>query len=408
MATATLTGDASLLAATLLSVDTISAAGSTRLDAGGGLAAGRIDSGGRLEIEAGAGIALDEATTRSGDLTLLARTGSIRAGLLSAAEAVSIHSTDDVTLGDLRSGATASLVADTGALAIASLSAATDATLQGRSIVFTRIEAGGSATLLAQADIAGSRISAADALTLQAGRSGRGSIAIAIGAARNVAASTLGDISLGRFGAGDGIVILGRRITADIVQLPGEAGTPLALDIGGLDRRTAEEVALSIEADRIRIGRFDAVDGRIAATASRLEIARAFVPGALELRVPAMSVLASNRSIVPVGGYDVQLYPNHREFSLVIDGRRLTSSAFVTAADTDVVDVPAGSGPVSQELARLGAVFPTGLSFADIMRGFVLGSDGRWRSKDDPETTASIAGLGGRPPVNLDGIGEQP
>lgn len=64
-------------------------------------------------------------------------------------------------------------------------------------------------------------------------------------------------------------------------------------------------------------------------------------------------------------------------------------SAFIIGFDSDVVDAPS-SISLGRDLARLGVVTPSGPSFGEIARGFVLGADGRWRSTtSDPETTAS-------------------
>ena len=96
---------------------------------------------------------------------------------------------------------------------------------------------------------------------LQAGRSGGGSITLGTGAARGSTFRAPDDIRLGRFGAGDSIVIRGTRIAADIVQLPGGAELPLRLDLAGLRERSAQGVDLRVDVGRFQAGRLEVVDG---------------------------------------------------------------------------------------------------------------------------------------------------
>jgi hypothetical protein len=166
---------------------------------------------------------------------------------------------------------------------------------------------------------------------------------------------------------------------------------------------------LSVEAAALRVGRLALRDGRLATTAGDLGILRATIPGALTLTTPAMSVLANNRSLAPVTGYDVQLYPKDRPFFLNVNGSRLSTDAFIIQADSDVAQLSSSFGSsMARDLARLGTLFPSAPAFGETARRFVLGEDGRWRGvSGDPETTASIGGTSG-PRVNLGGAEGQP
>ncbi len=400
-------GSAALQAGAGLSASRLAAGGGMRLAAGGSIEVGAALAGGDLELSAAERIVIAHGSARSGEVMLSSVQGSIHADAIEAAGAVTAAGPGELSFGWVRSGADIALTSTAGLIRIGTLTSGRDVGLQARSIGFDLVDAGRSARLTADENIAGASVVATDALAVQAGRSGRGSLEIGTGAARNAAFGSADEIRLGRFGAGDSIVILGTRIAADIVQLPTGAGLPLVLDVAGLRERTAQSVDLRIEAQQFEIGRFEAIDGLLSTTSNDFGIAAAFVPGALQVRSPSMAILANNRSPAPVTGYDAQLYQRDRVFSLAVNGKRLTTSAFVVGFDTDVVDVPNGLS-FSRDLARLGVLLPTGPSFGEIARGFVLGPDGRWRSMaGDPDTTAST-GARSKALVNLDGFEGQP
>ncbi|HEV7328999.1 MAG TPA: leukotoxin LktA family filamentous adhesin [Bosea sp. (in: a-proteobacteria)] len=402
-------GAATLQGATDLSITRLASGASAQLAAGGRVALGSVGAAHDLSVTAGGRIALGDAQARSGAISLVSRNGTIQADALAAAGSITGSAAGDLSFGMARSGADIQLTSSAGLIRGGTLTGGRDIGLQARGIVFDLVDAGHSASLIAQADITGSHIIASDALTLLAGRSGQGSIAIDIGAARSTNANAADAVRFGRFGAGDSITILGTRIAADIVQLPGGAGLPLMLDIGGSRERTAQSVDLRIDTERFQIGRFESVDGVLTTTSNEFSIAEAFVPGALRVTTPIMTILANNRSLAPVPGYDVQLYARDRGFSLTVNGKRLATNAFIIGVDTDVVDAPEGMH-IGRDLARLGALLSNGASFGSIARGFVLGTDGRWRSTSETDEPATTAGIGVRPKplVNLAGFEEQP
>ncbi|HEY5796434.1 MAG TPA: leukotoxin LktA family filamentous adhesin [Bosea sp. (in: a-proteobacteria)] len=402
-------GNATLQAAADLSVVKLASGGSARLAAGGTIAAGSLAAQQNLDLSAGAGIALVSGRARSGAITIASQGGAVRGEVIEAAGVVTLRSQGDLAFDTVKGGTDVALHASAGTLRIGTLTSGRDADLQARGIAFDLVDAGRSATIAADGDIVGARIVATDLLTLQAGRSGQGSITIDIGAARQAAVKAPDEVRLGRFGAGDSIVILGTRIAADILQLPAGAGLPLALDIGGFRERAASEVDLDIDAQRFRIGSFASINGLLSTSARDFAIAEAFVPGALRLTTPTMTILADNRSLVPVGGYDVQLYAKSRPFWLDVQGKRLTTNAFIVGVDSDVVDVPPSSGgSLTRDMARLGVVLPTGPSFGEIARRFVLGADGRWRSASETRATSFATDVPTERLVNLDGFEEQP
>jgi hypothetical protein len=400
-------GDASVSAHAGLSVPQLAVGGTARLAVDGSVALGNLSAGAGLQLSAGGGIVINNGSSRSGAVTIHSRSGSIQIDALDSAGAVTVGAWGDLSFGRMRGAADMALLSRTGLIQLGSLVGGRDLSLQARTVNFDLIDAGRSATLSAEGDIVGTRVVATETLVLQAGRSGQGSIVIGAGAARNATVSAPDEVRIGQFGAGESIVILGTRIASDIVQLPSGAGLPLRLDIAGFRERTAQSVDLRIDAEQFRMGRFESVDGLLTTTSNDFAIAEAFVPGALRVRTPIMSIFANNRSIAPVTGYDVQLYPRNRGFSLVVNGKRLKTSALIVKLDTEVVDAP-GATSLASDLARLGAVFPTGLSFGEIARSFVLGADGRWRrASDEPETTAST-GAPSKPLVNLGDFEEQP
>ncbi len=446
LTTLTAGGDAGLEAATSVGVTTLTSSGATRIS-GDSIALKTLTAGRDITLNSRGATVLGSALTRSGGIAIVSEFGAIRADGIDGSGAVMVQAAGEVGLSTVRSGARADLSSLFATLTVDNLTTTGDASLSSRdalvlnqagvgrdltlrsaqdiridtaktgrdidasarTIRFTLIDAGRKAGLSADGDITGARIIAGDALTAQAGRSGLGSIGIDLGAARTASFTVPDDIRLGRFGAGDSITILGTTIAANIVQLPSGAGLPLQLDFSSSRERTAKSVTASIDAPSFRIGRFETIDGNVTTTSNLFRIAEAFVPGALTLKTPIMTVFANNRSIAPVTGYDVQLYQKDRAFFVGVDGARLTTDAFIVGFDADIADIPpSAGGSLVRDMARLGIVLPTGLSFSDIARGFVLGSDGRWRSAD-PETTASIGGRGSAEPlVNLDGAEGRP
>jgi hypothetical protein len=315
---------------------------------------------------------------------------------LTAAEALRFES--------LTAGRSLQLNSTRAGVTITTAQAGENIAIAGQAIRFGALDAGRSASLASAGDIDGDSIVATDALMARAGLGGSGSIQLGVGAARNAEFSAPDEVRLGRFGAGDSITILGTDIVSSIVQLPGGSGAPLVLDIAGLRERTARSAALTIDALRFRANRIDVTDAAITTSASRFDLAANFVPGALRLTTPGMTVLANNRSIAPVRGFDVQLYQKDRTFFISVNGNQLSSNAYVVRFDSTIANVDTADGvSLVRDMARLSVVAPSGPSFGEIARGFVLGADGRWRSAD-PETTASL-GEGSGPRVNLGQFG---
>lgn len=407
-------------------------------------AAGAVDvptllAGTGATVQAGGAARLTTAEARSGALSISA--GSIEATGLIAGDALSLNASGEITFGSARAGTDLSIRSTTGALLADILESGGSARIAATTVTLNRLQSAGlaeiqavralnvseitaggdlnlasaqagitfgtlssegSATLSAAGSIDGERLLAIDALTLQAGRSGAGSIAIDRGAAMSASISAPDDVRLGSFGAGNSITILGTRIAADIVQLPGAGGVPLALDIGGLRAALADTVDLSIDAQSVRIGSFSALDSRLATTANDFRVAKADVAGAMTLQTPIMTVFANNRSLAPVTGYDVQLYPKNRPFYLTLNGAKLTTDAFIMNFDSDVVDIPPSLGSLTRDMARLGNLVSSGPSFSETARSFVFSGNGAWRGGFvDPITTASIGGQW-KPLVNLD------
>jgi hypothetical protein len=395
-------------AGSTLDVTTLTAGGNAELRSGTTMTLRTARIGRDATLVAGDTLTVREIATTTGDLSLTT-SGALVGGTLTSGGWTRL-SASSLAVTRLTSRRAAE-IATLGTLDLAEASVGGDVTLTSTAanLDLGTVLSDGSATLRAAGSIRAARIAAADVLALQAGLSGTGSIAIERGAALTTTASAADEVRLGRFGAGASITILGTRISADIVQLPSGGSLPLALDIGGVRETVAETAELSVEAAALRVGRLALRDGRLATTAGDLGILRATIPGALTLTTPAMSVLANNRSLAPVTGYDVQLYPKDRPFFLNVNGSRLSTDAFIIQADSDVAQLSSSFGSsMARDLARLGTLFPSAPSFGETARRFVLGEDGRWRGvSGDPETTASIGGTSG-PRVNLGGAEGQP
>jgi hypothetical protein len=411
---------------------------SASFDAAGTLALGSVKAGagGIAAISRSAGIVAGDLL--SGGNAMLAGAGSVSVGNLSAHDAMATASTGSLAIAALdatgsvrlRSGsalsvdhlvsAAASDIEARDRVTIGSLLAGGDIRLAstGSNLAVSTAQAGASAWLTAAADIEGGTITARDGMTLLAGRSGQGSISLDSGAARRLVGVAPDQIRLGRFSAGESIVVMGTRIAADIVQSSG-SGRPLALEIGGFRSRSAERVELSVETKSFRASRLDAIDARLSTTANRLSIAEAFIPGALALMTPHMRVLADNRSLTLDYAYDVQLFSRSRPFSLDLDHNKLTTSAYILRFDSDVAQIPpAASGSLTRDMARLGAWLtsaadaPGGLPTGTKWGWFGLWSGagaGDWNSGGFARPHSFVfAAEPGRPPVNLEETEDRP
>ncbi|MBX9907588.1 MAG: leukotoxin LktA family filamentous adhesin [Beijerinckiaceae bacterium] len=436
-------------AAGLLTVTSLRSGGATTLS-GGAMSIGALVAGDTATLRGVGTVSLGSVSTLIGDIAVASTAGLVDATSLDAAGALALQAAATVQVGTARSGGAAEFVSTGGDVTVARLSAGrdgrvlangavrlenggsggsltlasanslvsigaasagSDISVTAQRIVFGALDAGRDAGLASAGAINGDSIVATQTLTALAGASGGGSIRIAVGAARNSAFTAPDDVRLGRYGAGDSIVILGNTIVSNIVQLAGASGGPLDLTIAGSRGRTAEQVTLSVDAASFRTTRFETVDGALATTSRRFDLLQAFVPGALRLDAPGLRVFANNRSPAPLTGFDVQLYQRDRPFFVSLNGGSLSTNAMIIRFDSDQISIPGGNGgepevSMARDMPRLGASMLTGPSFGETARSFVLDETGRWRS-NDPETTASIGG-GVATRVNLAGGGEQP
>ena len=442
-------GTIGLDAAGLLAADTLHA-GRTATLSGNALSIGELIASDTATLRGAGAVSLGSVSTLLGDIVITSTAGGINAASLDAAGALSLQAASaiqigtarahgaaaltstasDVTVSRLVAGGDGRLAADgavrltdgsTGralnlasARSLVSVDAATaggDIDVEAQRIVFGRLDAGRDARLSSAGSIDGESIVATDTLTALAGTSGAGSVAIAVGAARNGVFSAPDDVRLGRYGAGDSIVILGNTIASDIVQLAGGSGKPLELTIAGSRQQTAERVTLSVDAEQFRTTRFETVDGTLTTTSRQFELREAFVPGALRLDAAGLGILANNRSPAPLNGIGVQLYQRNKPFFITLNGSVLKTDALIIRFDSGQVSTRSGNGrepevSMARDIPRLGASMQTGPSFGEVARSFVLDETGRWRSAA-PKATPSLDGeISTR--VNLIGGGEQP
>ena len=432
-------GAAAIETAGQIAIETLTSGGIARLSAGAGGIALTALTGAAASLDAIGSIGLGMATTRSGDFTAASASAGLRIGRLDAAGAIRLQAQGGISVDEARSDAEAALTSvaagiDLGRLATgrdATLTAAAglrwvdvaaggsfsaiatggaadggrvkagrDVRLDAQVIRFGSIDAGRSGSLVSTGTIDGDTIVATDTLVLQAGRSGAGSISLGAAAARIGDLQSPDDIRIGRFGAGERLSLAGTAIASRIAQLQAGSREPLVLTIVGSRESAAKTVDLSIDAAQFTASRFEAVDAVVQTTAERFRILEAVVPGALRVTTPVMSIVANNRSLALMRGVDVQLYQKGRPFFLSVDQAAVATNAMVVRFDGDVASIESTDGiSVVRDVMRLGTTFPTGPGFGEIARSFVLGADGRWRSRD-PETTATI-GTTGRPRVNL-------
>jgi hypothetical protein len=436
-------------AAGLLTITSMRSGGAATLS-GGAVSAGELIAGDMATLRGVGAVSLGSVSTLLGDIAIASIAGRIDATSLESAGALALQAAATVQVGTARSAGAADFISTAGEVAVARLTAGgdgrlvadgavrlgdgdsggsltlasanslvsigtaragSDISVTAQNIVFGTLDAGRDARLASAGAIDGDSIVATQTLTALAGMSGGGSIRIAVGAARDSAFTAPDEVRLGRYGAGDSIVILGNTIVSNIVQLAGASGRPLDLTIAGSRGRTAEQVTLSVDAASFRTTRFETVDGALTTTSRRFDLLEAFVPGALRLDAPGLRIFANNRSPAPLTGFDVQLYQRDRPFFVSLNGGSLTTNAMIIRFDSDQISIPGDNSgepgvSMARDMPRLGASMLTGPSFGETARGFVLDETGRWRSTD-PETTASVGG-GVATRVNLAGGGEQP
>lgn len=402
-----------------ITAGTIDAVGAATLRAAGSISVSASLTAGGAEVTTTAGT-LDLASVTVGGTLGLRASGAIHLGTARAAGDLSIRSAaDTISVTALTSAGNVDAEA-AGAVTIGTLLAGGDIRLLSNQagVVASSIDAGGSAVLMAAGDIEGRTITARDTLAFLAGRSGQGSIRVVDGASRRLVAGAPDTVRLGRFSAGESIVITGTQIAADIVHLPG-GGLPLALDITGFRDRSADRVDLNVQASEILASRIAAADGTLTTTAGKLGIAEAFIPGAFVVETPAMTVLTNNRTLAPDFAYDVQLYARGRPFHLDLNGAKLMTNAYIIRFDADAVDIPPSAGTsLTRDLPRLGAllndaageVAGSGFSFGTggNWRSFWAGTGG-WRGVPSGQPLDFVASMKpGQPPVNLDETEDRP
>ncbi|WP_293798055.1 leukotoxin LktA family filamentous adhesin [uncultured Bosea sp.] len=394
-------GAATLTAAGPVSVTTsLTAGGAAEIaTTAGSLDIASLTAGGRLGLRAPGAVLVGTAHA-GGDLFIRSAAGIISAAVLTSDGNADAEAAGDVTIGTLLAGRDIRLLSSQAG------------------VVASTINSGGSAVIMAAGDIDGGTITARDTLAFLAGRSGQGSIRIQNGASRRLVAGAPDAVRLGRFSAGESIVITGTQIVADIVHLPG-GDLPLALDITGFRERSADRVDLNVQASDILASRIAATDGTLTTTAGKVGIAEAFIPGAFAVKTPSMTVLTNNRSLAPDYAYDVQLYARGRPFYLDLDGSKLLTNAYIIRFDSDVVDIPpSAGGSLTRDLPRLGAllndtageVAGSGFSFGagGNWRSFWAGA-GNWRGVPSGQPLEFVASAKpGQPPVNLDETEDRP
>jgi len=403
-----------------ITAGTIDAVGAATLRAAGPISvSANLTAGGAAEVTTTAGT-LDLASVTVGGTLGLRASGAIHLGTARAAGDLSIRSAaDTISVTALTSAGNVDAEA-AGAVTIGTLLAGGDIRLLSNQagLVASTVDSGGSAVLMAASDIDGGTITACDTLAFLAGRSGQGSIRVVDSASRRLVAGAPDTVRLGRFSAGESIVITGTQIAADIVHLPG-GGLPLALDITGFRDRSADRVDLNVQASEILASRIAAADGALTTTAGKIGIAEAFIPGAFVIETPSMTVLTNNRTLAPDFAYDVQLYARGRPFYLDLNGAKLMTNAYIIRFDADAVDIPPSAGTsLTRDLPRLGALLND--AAGDVAgSGFSFGTGGNWRSfwagtggwRGVPlgQPLDFVASMKpGQPPVNLDETEDRP
>ncbi|MDU0343597.1 beta strand repeat-containing protein, partial [Bosea rubneri] len=382
-----------------------------------GIVAGDLRSGGTATLASFGAVSVERLSAQ--DTKATASTGSLAIAALNATGSVLLRAGASLSVGRLASTGTADVQA-LNRITIGTLLAGGDIRLTstGGELAVSTARSSASAMLTAATDIEVGTITARDALTLLAGRSGHGSISLDHGAAQRLAGAAPDQLRLGRFSAGESIVVMGTRIVADIVQGAG-SGLPLALDVSGFRGRSAERVDLAVEAGSFRASRFDAIDARLTTTADRLRIEEAFITGTLALATPHMKVLADNRTLTPDFGYDVQLFSRSRPFYLDLDHNRLTTNAYILRFDSDVAQIPPSvGGSLTRDMARLGAWLTSSADVPDDLpaglkggwRGFWNGAGaGEWSNGPFGRPRGFVFPADpGRPPVNLDETEDRP
>ncbi len=209
--------------------------------------------------------------------------------------------------------------------------------LEGRTVRFTAITAGGDATVIAQRDVSPGTIVAGGTATIRAGTDGNGTtgnVNVSSISAKNVIVSGVGNLTLPLLVVTTNFSLSADVINTTIVQAPG-TNVPLVGDVTGTNGGPGAVANLLIDSPNgLGFGVFAMTDATVTTTARSVVIANAIVPGTLQITTPLDTLFVNNRSSRPVATPDQQLFQPGFVFNLALDGTELTTNAYIVRYST--------------------------------------------------------------------------
>jgi hypothetical protein len=330
----------------------------------GSMAISTASSGGSQSFIADGNVVFDQLTTLGlpadiGDVTVTSINGSLTGGDIAANGSIFL-SGNGVAV-DVAAAAVDSEITSTGS---------------GNDVTFTTVTAGNNSTITSDDDIIGGTQTAGTKVTDTAGASGEpdGDIFIGTVHAPEMLFSATGSLTLPDLRVATELTLAGGKVTAGITQVP-SGPDPLQLTLTGANGTVGILADITVDAPAgVVMPELRFVDSTISTTARQVEVQNAFVPGTMLLTTPLQTILANNRTPLPTGGSNVQLFDPTFAFSMTVDDYATATTTYVvrydgTAAVTDflgglgykgislirdtVRNVPDADDPIRPDLAKV-------------------------------------------------------
>ncbi|MGB3487899.1 MAG: leukotoxin LktA family filamentous adhesin [Xanthobacteraceae bacterium] len=409
--------------------------------AGGAVNLGTTISGGSQTIRAAsdvnfAALKANGAGGDPGDVTVTADNGAIQGGVVAAQGSATLTAATN-NIGDILSAMTGDISLRAGGLIdwnMVKAGRAIFAESTGGSIRFGVAVSGGNQTLQAYNDIAFGRLEATGSASDPANIDLRAMIGqvqgsdivthgdVSLAGSTDLTLQTLQgasvsltaphDISVAQLNVFRSLTLAAGNIHGAVTQLPSVPAVPLHVTLTGFNGGVATSANLSLDSPNVVIDRYKAVDSVLTANASRLTIVDGYVPGQMMLNTSAWQILMNNRSPVPVGNVDLQLYQPDGIFAMSQIGNTNLSNTYVVRYGTTVSSVITNYGGgdfggtsfvrnAIEDMRNAGAFDPADEKKGGLATFYLLGQQALG-FRDHPVLPIEVLGHG--PAINLKGL----
>ncbi|MBN8976663.1 MAG: leukotoxin LktA family filamentous adhesin [Rhizobiales bacterium] len=408
---------------------------------GGAVDLGTTISGGSQTIRAAsdvnfAALKANGAGGDPGDMTVTADNGAIQGGVVVAHGSATLTAATN-NIGDTLTATTGDISLRAGGLIDWNMVKAGRAILAestGGSIRFGVAVSGGNQTLQAYNDIAFGRLEATGSASDPANIDLRAMIGqvqgsdivtrgdVSLAGSTDLTLQTLQgasvsltaphDISVAQLNVFRSLTLVAGNIRGAVTQLPSVPAVPLHVTLTGFNGGVATSANLSLDSPNVVIDRYKAVDSVLTANASRLTIVDGYVPGQMMLNTSAWQILMNNRSPVPIGNVDLQLYQPDGIFAMSQIGNTNLSNTYVVRYGTTVSSVITNYGGgdfggtsfvrnAIEDMRNAGAFDPADEKKGGLATFYLLGQQALG-FRDHPVLPIEVLGHG--PAINLKGL----